>query len=339
MELVGIEKLTDLIKIINESENITIVSHEDPDGDAIGSALALNSYLKEYFEYNKIEKSVQVVLKRVPERYNILKGFDEIKEDVDGDIDIDIDLLIVLDLNEKKRLGELEFLIDKARKILVIDHHFSEPNLGDYKVFNKNSAATGLLLANIYNEIKDVLNLPQPSKESIECALAAVIADTSGFRNSNTNKEVLEFTIKVMEHNIDVNTMFSKVLNKNKNELALNNLVLNRLEYFFDDRIAFSYLLLSDDAYKNRGHGEHEGFSNILRDIEGVAVGILVRETDEGFKVSIRSKKETNCRIIAEAFGGGGHENASGITFRYKDIEKIKNEVIEKTIEVLKGNI
>lgn len=332
MELVGIEKLIDLIKIINDAKDIVIVAHEDPDGDAIGSTLALHSYLKEYFEYKNMEKSIQVVLKKVAPRYKDLKGFNEIRDDIEEDID----LLIVLDLNEKKRLGKLEYLLDKSKKVLVIDHHVGEANIGDYKVFDKNAAATALLLSAIYSDIKDKENLPKPSKDAVESALVGVISDTSGFKNTNTNKDVLEFTIKAMGYNIDVNSVFIKVLNKTKNELALNKVVLNRLEYFYNDRIAFSYLLLSDDAYRNREYGEHEGFSDILRDIEGVDVGILIREIEDGFKVSIRSEKDTDCRIVAEAFGGGGHKNASGITFKHKDLEKIKRELINKTKEVLK---
>lgn len=333
MKIVGIEKLIDLIYIINEAENIVVVSHEDPDGDAIGSSLALYNYLQEYFKSKDLFKPIQVVLRKVSGRFNIIKGYNDIKENVEGEID----LLIVLDLNEKHRLGELDFIADIANKIIVIDHHKGEPNFGDYKVFDEDAAATALVLVDIYNEIHDEAKLPKPSKEVVEAILSGVISDTSGFKNANTNKEVLEFVVKAMGYNIDVNDMFVKILiSKTKNELALNSLVLNRLEYYHNDRIAFSYLLLSDEAYKNRDYGEHEGFSDILRDIQGVDIGILFREIEDGFKVSIRSEKDTNCRIVAEAFGGGGHKNASGITFKSKDFEKLKKDVINKTIESLK---
>lgn len=332
MELKGIEKLEEIVNIINEAENIVIISHEDPDGDAIGSSLALYNYLQEYFQNKDVFKPIQIVLRKVSGRFVILKGYDDIKENVEGDID----LLIVLDLNEKHRLGELAYTADIAKKVLIIDHHIGEPNFGDYKIFDKNVAATALLLSIIYDEIKKEVDLPEPSKEVVEAALAGVISDTSGFKNTNTDKDVLEFVVKTMGYGINVNDMFLKVLiNKSKNELALNSLVLNRLEYFHNDRIATSYLLLSDEAYRNRDHGEHEGFSDILRDIQGVDVGILIRETEEGFKISIRSEKDTDCRIIAEAFGGGGHKNAAGVTFKNKDLEKIKKDIVEKTAETL----
>lgn len=100
MKLIGIEKVSDIKRIIDEVENITITSHVDADGDAIGSVLAVYNYLKEYFSSQNVYKEIQVVLKDLPPKFSILKGFNEIKSDVSSNID----LLVVVDLLERNRL-------------------------------------------------------------------------------------------------------------------------------------------------------------------------------------------------------------------------------------------
>lgn len=335
MKLKGLKELKDIVKIIEDSENIVIISHEGPDGDSIGSALALYNYLKEYFTHKNIFKSIQVVLRDVPERYSILKSYDEIKEEIDETEEID--LLIVLDLNDVQRIGELKYLLNQAKQVLVIDHHVGEPNFGDYKIFQENSAATSLIFYEMYNEIKLSIDLPNPSKSVVEAVLVGVIADTSGFKNTNTNKEVFEFVAKAMCYDINISEIYFEILgNKTQNELALKALVLNRLEYFLEGRIAFSYLLFSDDEYKNREPGEHEGLSGDLRDIQGVDIAILIREVKDGLKASLRSKKGFDCKKIVEEFGGGGHLNAAGVLFKKRNLDEVKKEIVEKTIEVLK---
>lgn len=99
MELIGIEKVSELVKMVNEAKNIVITAHKDPDGDAIGSCLAVYNLLKEYLE----SKQINIVIQEVPERFKILEGYSVIQDDFKDDID----LLIVLDLNESDRLRKL----------------------------------------------------------------------------------------------------------------------------------------------------------------------------------------------------------------------------------------
>lgn len=334
MKILGMEKITELIDIVEDAKNIVILTHVDPDGDAIGSCLALYNYLNEYFEYKNISKEINVVLKNQPERFNIIKSFDQIKDEYNGDID----LLIIVDLNNPERLGSYKSLVEKANKILVIDHHIGEPKFADYAIIEEDIASTTLLLSKIFNLLKQEIELPLPSKDVVQAIFIGVLTDTSGFKNTNISKEVFEFVVKAMSYGINVSELYFEILgNKTRNELNLKQLVLNRLEYFEEGRIAISYLLFSDDAYKNRKIGEHEGLSEALRDIDGVDIAFLIREEEEGLKVGIRSKKDFSSKAIAEAFNGGGHFHAAGITTIDKNLEKLKEELIKKAKEILKS--
>ena len=104
MKIEGIKKLNDLVNIIESAENIVITSHEDPDGDAIGSIIAIYNILKEHYISINIFKDINIVIKDVPEIFNILSGYSDIKEEYDENID----LLIILDLNESSRLRKIK---------------------------------------------------------------------------------------------------------------------------------------------------------------------------------------------------------------------------------------
>lgn len=328
----GIEKLTDIKKIIDEAESIAILSHEDPDGDAIGSALALFNYLNMYFHDKDVLKPIQIALRKMPKYFIELPGYKEVKEDIEGEVD----LLIVVDLNEKGRLGELEYVVDKAKKILVIDHHLGEGDFGDYKIINSDAASTTIVLVDIYKELSNEYEIIKPSKKIMELALIGVLTDTSGFKNPNTNQEVYQFAIDILEEGVSIADTMRDVLGKvSKNALALIRIALTRLEFYHGDRVAFSYLLFSDDEYKNREHGEHDGISNLMRDLDCVDIAILVREVEEGFKLGIRSEREYDCRKIAEVFNGGGHKNAAGATIYTKDLDRIKLETVREAIKVI----
>lgn len=232
--------------------------------------------------------------------------------------------------------GKLEYLIEKSNKILIIDHHEGTGNFGDYKIIDSNSPSTTTLLYNIIEELnKEGFNI-NLSKKVLEAIITGIITDTAGFKNANINKDIFKISMDVIEKGVDFHYIYTEVLsNKSKNELEIQKIALNRLEYFYNGRIAFSYLLLSDDAYRNRAYGEHEGISNMLREIEGIDIGVSIREVEDGLKLGLRSKIGYNCKDIAEYFGGGGHIVAAGATIYSKDLEKVKKEVINKVIEEL----
>lgn len=232
--------------------------------------------------------------------------------------------------------GKLKYLIEKSNRILVIDHHSGNGDFGDYRIIANTSPSTTTVIYNIIKELNREGFSINLSKTVLEAILTGVITDTSGFENANINKDIFKICIEALEKNIDFHYIYKEVLgNKSKNELELQKIALDRLEYQYNNRITLSYFLFSDDAYRNRAHGEHEGISNILRDIKGVDISILIREVEDGFKVGLRSKKEYDCREIAESFGGGGHFNAAGMKIYSKDLKKIKEDILNKTIEVL----
>lgn len=232
--------------------------------------------------------------------------------------------------------GKLEYLIDLSEKILIIDHHSGESDFGDFKIIQEKASATTALLYNVYKEIEKEYSIIKPSKDVLEAILVGVITDTSGFRNSNTDIDALKISLKALEYGADLHKIINQTLSlKSPNTLELEKITIERIEYFHNNEIAFSYLLFSDDSYMNRESGEHETIANMLRDIEGVKIGILIREVEEGLKIGLRSSKEVNSKKIAEQFNGGGHINAAGALILSKDLDKYKKEIIDAAINEL----
>lgn len=310
--------LDNILEEINNANSIVILTHENPDGDAVGSSLALYHALKAY------GKNVEVIIPEYSRTFNFLPGTNEIKKE--GTYE-NYDLAISLDCASMNMLNGYVKYFENAKTRVVIDHHGTNSMYGDLNFVNPDSPACAQILVVVLNYFKMEI-----TKEIGTCILAGIITDTGGFKYSGVTAETFEFVAWLLNKGVNVSSVYRKVLQvRTKGNFELNRIASNRLEFLEDGKIAFTYITRNDEESVNAETGDHEGIVDIGRDIEGVEVSIFIRETkSKGVKISLRSSEYVNVSDIALLFGGGGHPRAAGCNMQatiQQAKERIVNEV------------
>ena len=312
--------LDDILVEINNAEKIAIMAHETPDGDAIGSILAM------YLALKKIGKTPDAIIKEFPKTFQFLPGSKEVKQSSEVD---SYDLAIALDCADVKRLAGKEYF-EKAKKTIVIDHHGTNTMYGDLNFVNPVSPACCEILAGMI----EYFDIPIDT-EIGACILTGIITDTGGFKYSSVTPETFEFTAELLRKGVNVSDIYQKVLEtKTRANYELLKRASNRLELLEDGKVAFTYINGKDLEDVNAKVGDHEGIVESGRSIEGVKVSVFVREKEPNtWKVSMRSGNESNVNVsdICYIFGGGGHIRAAGATI-IGTLEQVK-ELIMKEIK------
>jgi len=292
-----------LAQVLRDTESFLIVSHHGPDGDSIGSMLAMAHLLK---GLNK-----QCVLRcedPVPENYRWLKGSELITSDATP---APVDATIMLDVSRKHRLGKVVSTIPVGAPLLTVDHHLDETPDGDCVVADSSYSATGELVAELFVYMNVPITL-----EAAQCLYVAIATDTGGFRYANTSASCLKMVARLVETGLDVADISARIFDQmSVAKFELLRRTLQRMTVM--DKVAYSVLTAQDVVETNAKTEDHEGLVNYARNIEGVEVGILFREIDANTaKVSLRSHGKLNCAKFLEQFGGGGHAAAAGATIK-----------------------
>lgn len=302
---------------IEKANKIVILTHESPDGDAIGSSLAMYNALKQ------INKEVDLIIPEYPETFSFLECADEIKTETDIK---NYDLAIALDAADIKRLNGFAQYFEDAKVTINIDHHGSNKMFADYNFVNPDAPACCQILIQVLQFLG--VNI---TKEIGTCLIAGIITDTGGFKHAGTSKETFEFTSWLLSIGVNVSDVYRRVMEiRTKGNFALMKLAINRLELLEDGKIAFTYITKEDEEKVNAKNGDHDGLVDIGRTIEGVEVSVLLREADGFFKGSLRSNEYVNVSDVCMMFGGGGHIRAAGCSIHLplnEAKEKLINEV------------
>lgn len=314
------EKLIDLaIEKILESKNIFIASHVQPDGDNIGSILALGLALK------KIGKKIYILKSdSVPSDYLFLPNVDIIH---DYDDELEIDLLITLDSSDENRLGKNKVLLERAKFIINIDHHISNTNFGHINIVDSSAAATGELVYKIVKKMDISID-----KDIGTCIYTAISSDTGSFMYDNTTSETHEIISELLSLGIDKsNININLYQNRSIERTMLFIKSLETLNLYFDNKVAVVKVtrnMLEDSGAKME---DTEGVVSFMREIAPVEIAILLKEFNENeIKVSMRSKRFVDVAAICDTFGGGGHIRAAGCTINFSmdySEELILNEI------------
>lgn len=306
-------------ELIDKSNSIVLLTHESPDGDAIGSVMAFFHYL------TSINKTVDIVIPEVPELFNYIADINKVVDKSDKSYDLGI----VLDCATKERIGQMNNEFDRCTNTLNIDHHKSNTLFGTINyVWGLEPACCQV----IYYLFKN-LNVELTMNVGISL-MTGLLTDTNGFRNDTVNKKTFLMAADMYDYGVDIYWLYKNVLaTKNKAQYELMKIVVNRLEFFADGKIAFAYITKEDMESVSAKLGDHEGLVDIGREISGVEVSIFVRE-DNGYKVSLRSNSKVDVSMIATRFGGGGHTMASGCKIN-DNLENVKKVLIEEVEKVL----
>ena len=316
--------LDNILEEIKKAESIVILAHETPDGDAIGSCLAMNVALK------KLGKNPDVIIKEFPRIFDFLPNRNEVK--ISSEIQ-KYDLAISLDCADLKRLVGSEYF-ENAKKTIVIDHHSSNKMYGDINFVNPVAPACCQILIGMF----EYFDIPI-DKELGTCILTGIITDTGGFKYPGVTAETFEFTAELLGKGVNVSDIYKKVLQtKTKANYELMKKTINRMEFLEDGKVTFTYITSKDLEEVNAGIGDHEGLVEVGRDIEGVEVSVFIRQKDEEedvYKVSMRSNSYVNVSDVCFMFGGGGHPMAAGALVQ-GDIEQVKEKILKELRKILK---
>ena len=305
--------------LIQNSNSILLLTHIDPDGDAVGSVLAFYHYLK------SINKDVSMVVLDIPKLFNFLPSINKIVDTTDREYDLGI----VIDCATRDRIGQNGDIFSKCKNTVVVDHHISNTNYGDLNYVQGEVSSCCQVIYYLFKDWK--INF---SKEICESIITGVLTDTNGFGISSVDADTFKLASEIKELGIDIYDIYNKVLcKKTMPQYNLMKIGMDRLEFLENRKIAFTYILESDFEKVDAIHGEHEGIVDIGRNIDGVEVSIFIREND-GWTISLRSTGVVDVSKIALNIGGGGHKMASGAKLQ-GTFDEVKFKIIDETKKVM----
>lgn len=309
------ETIQNIVTEISRCTSFLVTSHEGPDGDAVGSSLALAAFLR------KIGKDVCVHLQDpVPELYAFMPGAESVQAHIP---DRDFDVAFVLDIGELRRAGKEFCAFSRIGKIINMDHHLGCEPFGSHNLIDSTAAATGVLVYRIANAFGYQFDL-----DAAICLYVAIITDTGSFRYSNANQEAFTIAGEMIACGINAWDVAEQLYeNQPRKRLELLARCLPTLEVIRGGMAASVTVTLAMYAQSGADAELTDGFINYPRSIRGVEVSIFFRQMEERkFKVGFRSKGKVNVAAFAADLGGGGHHNAAGCTVD-GDLDEVKSRV------------
>lgn len=293
------------VDALRKAGRFLVTSHQNPDGDAIGSMLALRLLL----QHLGITEITCVLEDGVPSMYQGLSGASAVVK-TDAEIP-EYDVAVLVDCGRLSRIGNVADLIYPDRRLLIFDHHGEEGEPGASGIINAERAATGEIIAELFHAAQ------VPFSEAVAaCLYAAVATDTGCFRFSNTTALTHRLAAEFLEAGIDtglLNKRFFSDMRLSKFELMRH--ALARVEFHFNGAVALSWLN-EEDLHAANGHPEDtENLINLWQAVEGVRVAVFLKCFETNMtRVSFRSDTTFNSAAFLRSFGGGGHASAAGAT-------------------------
>lgn len=306
--------LDQVVQLIEQKQRFMITSHIRPDGDGLGSGLAL------YWMLKSLDKDAEVVLHdRVPPSYHVLPGSDYVT--VQEDVTDTYDAAFIIECSDVDRPG-LPSLKDQF--VVNIDHHSTTVPFGDINWIDSTAAAVGEMIYNLCKALG-----VEVTKEIAECIYTALLTDTGSFHFSNTTERTLKIASELVRRGVEPARISEALFYSSSfSKVRLLGLVLSNIEREESGRIAW---ITMDRATMYVAEAEEEDADGIVNqalsigDVEAVA---FFKELAPGaWRVSLRSKGKNNVAKVAELFGGGGHRNAAGCRVK-GELSEVKELVI-----------
>jgi len=329
MEAKDIKKIKTLLQ---SSENIVITCHKGPDGDAIGSTLALYQYLKKQGKNAKVivPDDFPFFLKWLPESEHILL-YEGNKEESDNLIN-NADLIFTLDFNSLHRTGDMQEILSNATaKFVMIDHH-QQPD--DYAEVTYSDTSICSTCQMVYHFIEALDDLNSIDKDIANCIYTGIMTDTGSFRFRSTTSTTHRVIANLIDIGIDNAKIHQNVYDSNSyNRLQLLGKSLNNLKIIPELNTAYISLSADEQSEFNAQKGDTEGVVNYALSLQGIKLAAIFKEDQNSklIKISLRSKGDFSVNEFSRAhFNGGGHTNAAGGASKLS-----LEETLEKFISIL----
>ncbi len=302
-----------LSKLFVECNNIILIGHINPDGDAVGSQIALYQYLKskgksvemltpnylqEFLKWMEGSDLIRVFIKEKNKCINLINR---------------ADLIVMLDFNQSNRMGEAEEHVVKSHaKKVLIDHHLNPAEIADLTISEPSLCSTSELLHRLISELN---GSPYIDRVYAEALYTGIITDTGNFEHGSYTPDTMRIVADLLETGLDKARILDLIYNNfSADRMRLMGFALNqRMIVLPELKSAYIYLSKSDLKEYNHVKGDTEGFVNMPLSIKGIVFSTMFIEKDGFIKLSFRSKGNFPSNEIASRyFNGGGHKNASG---------------------------
>lgn len=313
-------------KAIQKFNRFLISSHINPEGDSIGSQIALALLLK------RLGKSVVIVNESpVPQILRFINGTENVLKEMPRDFDFQA--AIILDCPDMSRLGKVSKCVREDHVIFNIDHHVSNENFGKYNWVDTDVSSAGEMIFELFKTFKMKIGY-----DEAVCIYVAIMTDTGSFRYKNTFARTHAITAELLDKGVEPYDIYGRIYETTTLEdTHLLAEALQTLKKTDDGKIAWLWIT-KDMLKKTKASLEGtEGIINFARSIEGVEIAILFRETGtkDRIKVSFRSKGKVDVNKLASFFKGGGHVTASGCTV-FGKMDEAEKKVLDKARGMLK---
>lgn len=313
--MINVEKCARLLK---SKDNILILTHAHPDGDTLGSAFALCRALLSLGKKAKV-KCADVIQSK----------YDYLFEDINMP-DFDEDFIVAVDVATENLLGDLADVY-AGRVDLCIDHHGTNTHYAKKLLLNADAAAACEIVFKVIKALGVEIDLGIAN-----CLYTGLTTDTGCFRYASATSNTYRAAAELIDMGVD-NGRINRIMfeTKTKTYAALERMALEGMQFFCNERVCV--ITITQEMYKRTGSNEQEteAIAPLTRQIEGVEIGITIREkADKSCKSSIRTFESVDASKLASAFGGGGHKQAAACRFDC-GVEDAKKMLIEKCKEML----
>lgn len=317
-----------MISLDSYLENVTsvaIAGHVRPDGDCVGSCLAVYNYICD----NYPDISADLYLEPIPEKFRFLKNSEKIQSIENPDDRLEYDLFIALDCGDLGRLGTAGRYFETAKSTFCVDHHISNSSFADFNYIFPNASSTSEL-------VYQLMDPGKMTKEIAECIYLGIVHDTGVFQYSCTSSKTMEIAGALMDTGINYpkivdETYYVKTYEQNR---IWGKALLNS-ELYLDGKCIYSLIKKKHMEKYHVQPKDLDGIVSQLRSTVGVEVAIFLYQNEEGgYKISLRSASYVDVAKIAMEFGGGGHCRAAGASAAGKP-----EEILKKLLSRVKAQI
>jgi phosphoesterase RecJ-like protein len=319
---------TPFVDLVRRHQRFLLTTHYRPDGDGLGSMLALGEALRQ------LGKEVHLLIAgHFPTRYQFLDPDKRVHcYAPPGNAWRNVEVAVVMDTGTWNQLSDVgPFLRELPAKRVVIDHHLTQDDLNALKLVDATAEATGRLS---YDAIT-ALGVPLTATMG-QNLFVAIAMDTGWFRHSNTSPSTLTLASELVRAGAKPSALYGELFERNSlARMKLTGVVLDRLQLVGDNRVAYTEIRCDDYAATGASPQDSEDLVNYPRSIAGVEVGLLFMEQPRGgVKISFRSRGTVDVARLAERFGGGGHRLASGAVIE-APLEEARKRVLDAVIGAL----
>jgi bifunctional oligoribonuclease and PAP phosphatase NrnA len=310
-----------VLAALHDANTLLVTSHLSPDGDAVGSILALSLLLR---AMGKTQVAC-VMHDPVPNAYGWLPGVDAVGTPLAAG-DVAPDTVVVLDATRLERLGSVADLIPERARVVVLDHHIDDTPDGNVVLRDPTYSATGEIVCGLY----ETAGVPM-SREAAVCLYVAIATDSGHFRYPATSPRTHRCVAALLERGADAAAISEALCDQMpRTQYELVARVMTNTQFIEDDRAAVMVITEHDMAETGAVDQDLSNIANMARQVAGVEVAMLFREVDaQTTKVSLRSRGTFNSAAFLKQFGGGGHAGAAGATFN-TSIDQARFLVLER---------